>query len=94
MQNIRGHNDIYVLFLLILLNFYRSPERLEGKPYAFSSDLWSVGLLIIELASGEYPYGKRKSFIEMIQNILTSPEPNLPDNGLYSTELRDFLKFM
>jgi len=25
----------------------------------------------------------------MIQNILTSPEPNLPDNGLYSEELRD-----
>jgi len=70
---------------------YMSPERLEGKPYAFSSDLWSLGLLIIELASGEYPYGKRKSFIEMIQNILNSPEPNLPDNGLYSEELRDFL---
>jgi serine/threonine protein kinase len=73
---------------------YMSPERLDGKPYGFSSDLWSLGLLVIELATGEYPYVKRNKFFEMISNILHSPEPTLPDNGLYSVELRDFLKLI
>ena len=62
-----------------------------GEPYAFSSDLWSVGLILIELASGEYPYPKTKKFIEILQSIRNLPEPNLPDNGLYSNSLRDFI---
>lgn len=70
---------------------YMSPERLVGDPYSFSSDLWSVGLILIELATGEYPYPKTKKFIEMLQSIRNSPEPNLPDNGLYSEAFRDFL---
>ena len=74
------------------LNIYRSPERLVGEAYAFSSDLWSLGLVLIELATGEYPYPKTKTFIEMLQNITTAPEPNLPDNGQYSKEFRDFVR--
>lgn len=48
--------------------------------------------MLIELATGEYPYKKTKKFIEMLQTITTSPEPNLPDNGLYSDEFKDFIK--
>jgi len=70
---------------------YMSPERLVGEPYAFSSDLWSVGLILIELATGEYPYPKTKKFIEILQSIRNLPEPNLPDNGLYSNSFRDFI---
>jgi len=70
---------------------YMSPERLIGEPYAFSSDLWSVGLILIELATGEYPYPKSKKFIEILQSIRNLPEPNLPENGLYSDSFRDFI---
>jgi len=70
---------------------YMSPERLVGEPYAFSSDMWSLGLVLVELATGEYPYKKTKTFIETLQNITTQPEPNLPDNGEYSPEFRDFI---
>ncbi len=62
-----------------------------GDPYSFSSDLWSLGLILIELATGEYPYPKTKKFIEMLQSIRNSPEPNLPDDGTYSPEFRDFI---
>jgi len=69
----------------------RSPERLVGDPYSFSSDLWSLGLILIELATGEYPYPKTKKFIEVLQSIRNLPEPNLPDNGMYSEAFRDFV---
>jgi serine/threonine protein kinase len=31
---------------------YMSPERLHGRPYTRSSDVWSVGLLLLELVRG------------------------------------------
>ncbi len=53
--------------------------------------MWSLGLVLVELATGAYPYKKTKTFIETLQNITTQPEPNLPDNGEYSPEFRDFI---
>ncbi|KAL7054462.1 hypothetical protein AAHC03_026050 [Spirometra sp. Aus1] len=34
---------------------YMAPERISGKPYNTSSDVWSLGLTLIELATGRYP---------------------------------------
>ena len=35
---------------------YIPPERLQGKVYGYPSDIWSVGIIAVELATGEYPY--------------------------------------
>lgn len=71
---------------------YMSPERMEGKEYGYSSDLWSLGLIILELITGEYPYPIFQNFIETIQNVINSPAPCLPADGKYSLELIDFIK--
>lgn len=34
---------------------YMSPERLTGVPYTVQSDIWSLGLTLVELALGMYP---------------------------------------
>lgn len=34
---------------------YMSPERLEGNRYTVQSDIWSLGLSLVELAIGRYP---------------------------------------
>lgn len=34
---------------------YMSPERLEGNRYTVQSDIWSLGLSLVELALGRYP---------------------------------------
>jgi len=36
--------------------YYMSPERVQGHPYKYDSDLWSLGLTIFECLSGCYPY--------------------------------------
>lgn len=41
---------------------YMSPERITGNNYSFPSDIWSVGLVIYELATGEEPYGDGRDF--------------------------------
>lgn len=35
---------------------YMSPERIQGKEYNVGSDIWSLGITLIELATGFYPY--------------------------------------
>lgn len=31
---------------------YMSPERINNKPYSSSADIWSLGLALVELATG------------------------------------------
>ena len=35
---------------------YMSPERLEGEKYSFEGDIWSLGIVIVEMMTGKYPY--------------------------------------
>ncbi|KCV72688.1 STE/STE7 protein kinase [Fonticula alba] len=35
---------------------YMSPERIQGRSYSFASDIWALGLSILELALGRFPY--------------------------------------
>lgn len=35
---------------------YMSPERIQGHSYSFNTDVWSLGLLLLECAVGRYPY--------------------------------------
>lgn len=34
---------------------YMSPERLQGTHYSVQSDIWSMGLSLVELSIGRYP---------------------------------------
>lgn len=71
---------------------YMSPERTVGKNYSFSSDIWSLGLIVYEMATGKHPYSptsKSMTYIQMIQNILKSDSPKLI--GAYSDEMKDFV---
>lgn len=35
---------------------YMSPERIKGEQYSYDSDIWSLGLTLVECALGRYPY--------------------------------------
>ncbi|ETW02753.1 STE/STE7 protein kinase [Aphanomyces invadans] len=69
---------------------YMSPERVQNEPYDFSSDIWGVGLVLLECALAAYPYGECGSYIDVVQSILESPPPALPTDA-FSTEFQDFL---
>ncbi|KDR78045.1 hypothetical protein GALMADRAFT_245022 [Galerina marginata CBS 339.88] len=35
---------------------YMSPERIQGAEYSIKSDIWSLGISLIELATGQFPF--------------------------------------
>ena len=49
-----------------------APEILEnGKDYSFSSDLWSIGVLLYKLAFGKYPF-EGEGLIQIYNNIMNN----------------------
>src|SRR5437763_6672431 len=36
---------------------YIAPEVLDGKPYTFASDIYSFGIIMVEISTGKPPYG-------------------------------------
>ena len=67
-----------------------SPERIKNRPYSFMSDIWSLGLVLMECATGKYPFHEHANCIEVAQTILDAEIPELPAG--FSREFRDFVK--
>lgn len=74
------------------------PERIKGESvgnvstYTVSSDVWSLGLSIIEFAIGHYPYPPEtySNVFAQLQAIVHGDPPALPD--MYSDDARDFVE--
>lgn len=61
---------------------YMSPERIQGNKYTTKGDVWSLGLMLIELLTGEFPLGGHKDtpdgILDLLQRIVNEPAPKLP----------------
>eukprot|EP00798_Chlamydomonas_sp_ICE-L_P032719 gene32719-3604_t len=75
---------------------YMSPERIKGDSYSFDSDLWSLGLTLVECALGRFPYpppgdaGVQLGFWELLEYIVMEAPPQLPRDQ-FSPEFCDFV---
>lgn len=81
---------------------YMAPERISGGgmsasgnadgTYSVQSDVWSLGLSIIECATGQYPYPPEVSstIFSQLSAIVEGEPPSLPDH--FSDVAKDFVK--
>lgn len=70
---------------------YMSPERMNSEDYSYPSDIWSLGLIIYEMATGQFGYTEKRRFIEMRDVIMNQDPPTLPNDGTFSEEMIDFI---
>ncbi|KAG0576467.1 hypothetical protein KC19_5G082500 [Ceratodon purpureus] len=75
---------------------YMSPERISGGQYAYDSDMWSLGLTLLECALGRFPYqphGQEEgwlNFYGLLECIVEQPPP-APPADKFSPEFCSFI---
>lgn len=68
--------------------YYMSPERVMEQEYEYSSDVWSAGCLLYEMAALHSPFANdARNLFSLLKKIVSSEFPPIPSN-LYSDELR------
>ncbi|CEP60110.1 mitogen-activated protein kinase kinase MKK1 LALA0_S01e03268g [Lachancea lanzarotensis] len=82
-------------------SFYMAPERIQGQPYSVTSDVWSLGLTLLEVAQAKFPFDSGKMAanmppIELLMMILTFT-PELRDapelNIVWSKSFKSFIQY-
>ena len=75
---------------------YMAPERIDADSYSLNSDIWSLGIIVMECILGYYPYiiynnNTLPNSVWMVHELIeNNPIPKL-DNS-YSKELTDFVQ--
>ncbi|XP_074574316.1 mitogen-activated protein kinase kinase SIPKK-like isoform X2 [Curcuma longa] len=54
---------------------YMSPERIASQRHGYLSDIWSFGLVMLECATGWFPYPPCDSYYELLDKIVEQPSP-------------------
>lgn len=57
--------------------FYSSPEVLSNIPYDLNSDIWSLGCIIYEMATLDFPF-HAESMEELCQKIIFTKPRRIP----------------
>ena len=80
---------------------YMAPERIQGSPYTVKSDVWSVGLTLMELAIGKFPFSidsddpdeaaGPQGILDLLQQIVLEPSPKLPKSDAFPKILEEVI---
>ncbi|KAL5999159.1 hypothetical protein ACLOJK_040609 [Asimina triloba] len=76
--------------------YYMSPERITGGAYGYKGDIWGLGIILLECATGHFPYSPPEkeagwtSFYELLEAIVEEPTPSAASEQ-FSPEFCSFI---
>ncbi|XP_066950218.1 dual specificity mitogen-activated protein kinase kinase 4 isoform X7 [Macrobrachium rosenbergii] len=76
---------------------YMAPERIDparARGYDVRSDVWSLGITLMELATGSFPYPKWNSVFEQLTQVVQGEPPRLSPNENGNTFSEEFVDFV
>ncbi|XP_062508856.1 dual specificity mitogen-activated protein kinase kinase 4-like [Corticium candelabrum] len=73
---------------------YMAPERIQGTmAYDTRSDVWSLGISLIEMATGKFPYPEWKNVFDQLSQVVNGPAPTLPmTTDRFSQDFENFIR--
>ena len=71
--------------------YYASPEVWKDRPYDFKSDVWSLGVVLYEMASLRPPF-RAGDMCGLYKKVISANYPPIPNR--YSNELGEVLAMM
>lgn len=85
-------------------SYYMAPERITGQSYTITSDVWSLGVTLLEVAQHRFPFPAdgtemqpRAGLIDLLTYIVRQPIPKLKDesgsNGQAAVKWSDSFKY-
>jgi len=67
-------------------SYYMAPERITGQSYTITSDVWSLGVTLLEVAQHRFPFPAdgtemqpKAGLIDLLTYIVRQPIPKLKD---------------
>jgi serine/threonine protein kinase len=69
---------------------YMSPERLHGIDYTYASDVWGLGISLLECALGKYPFEKPQCYFDYVAAVRANPWELMSDFA--SPEMLSFVQ--
>lgn len=84
-------------------SYYMAPERITGQSYTITSDVWSTGVTLLEVAQHRFPFPAdgtemqpRAGLIDLLTYIVRQPIPKLKDepdaNIIWSDNFKYFIE--
>lgn len=74
-------------------SYYMAPERITGQSYTITSDVWSLGVTLLEVAQHRFPFPAdgtefqpRAGLIDLLTYIVGQPIPKLKDEPGHGTD--------
>jgi len=73
---------------------YMAPERIEpsdndNQGYSVKSDIWSLGISLVEIANGRHPYEGANQF-KLLEMVVRMPSPCLDQDDRYCEQTANF----
>jgi len=70
--------------------YWMAPELIRGQDYTFNVDIWSLGILCLEMANGEPPFLGQPP-LRVLYLIASNDPPHLQEPDKYSAKFNNFI---